>query len=79
MFDGRSRLVHPYLYRMSIAMRRIVKYEIMEDQKPNRLEAKVLSMMLHGWEPLGGVAVAASSDGGRVYQAMVRYEETHNG
>lgn len=62
---------------------KIVDYKIVSDTSPvSDLEKRVLSEILKGWQPLGGIFVVIPTSNadildacGTFYQAMVRYED----
>ena len=53
---------------------KIVDYKILWDIHGDRLTEAVKKDMADGWEPLGGVCVAAGDLGQEVFQAMVKRE-----
>jgi len=54
---------------------KIVDYKILWDIHGDRLTLAVKKDMADGWEPLGGVCVAAGDLGQEVFQAMVKREK----
>jgi hypothetical protein len=54
---------------------KIIDYKVASDTTPNGLASKIKKHLLEGWQPQGGIATAAESDGRRYYQALVRYQE----
>jgi hypothetical protein len=55
---------------------RIEDYQIVSGLTKNKLEELVRQQIKDGWEPIGGVAIAAEvGDFCEFWQAMIKYEK----
>lgn len=53
-------------------MQEIVQYTVLDEDDLNQLASDVTAMMIDGWEPHGGIAVAVVEGKPIYYQALTK-------